>query len=124
MHSERLWIAVLAATFFLAGGAGGILFALRLDATESSGPFAAYHARLVRAYDLDEVGAKHLERVLAEYDREIEALRSRHIQSLEPELVQAGRTCRRRIRYIIPPDRLPEFDRLTGVSTVSPASPQ
>ena len=125
MSSERFWIAILAATAFLAGGAGGVLFGLRLDPREAPGPFAEYRQRLVSTYDLDPERAGRLRQILAAYDEEIEALKARHVHELEPELVDAGETCRQRIRrFVIPSTRHADFDAHAAGVEPPAASPQ
>ena len=114
MTSIRAWIAVLSMTSFLAGLAAGIWIAPGRGADES-GLFAAYAARLESTFDLDAEHARWLRTALSEYEAEIEDLRSRGAELIEPELVQAGKRCHDRIRkYVIPGDRRDEFDRLSG----------
>jgi len=115
MSSERLWILVLAAVSFLAGAAGGILYAVQLDPPRSSGPFAAYEEAFAEVFDLDRRRARDLHAVLDRYHGDLEELKARAVRDLEPELVQLGHTCRERIRkYVLAPDELDEFDRLCG----------
>jgi hypothetical protein len=122
MTSIRAWIAMLSATSFLAGLAAGIWVAPGSGAHES-GSFAAYAARLERAFDLDAERARWLRTALSEYEAEIEDLRSRGEELLEPELVQAGKRCHDRIRkYVIPGERRDEFDRLSGGQSLSTAA--
>ena len=125
MSSERLWVAILTATAFLAGLAGGVLVGLRLDPLETPGPFAEYRERLVDVFDLDQERDGRLRQILSSYDSEIEALKERHVRDLEPQLIVAGETCRQRIRrFVIPRERHGEFDRQAGGVAPLAASPQ
>jgi len=123
MNVERMWVAILALTSFLSGSAGGVLYSLHMNPQEQPGPFAAYEERLVQTFDLDEERASWLHGILERYDEEIEELKARHVRDLEPELVALGDTCRKRIRgWVVPPDRLAEFDRLAHGTAPLPSS--
>ena len=125
LASERLWVLVLAATTFLAGAAGGVLFGVGLHEDEPAGPLAAYRVRMAETFSLDEVGVDRLEEILAVYDQEIEALKARQLRALEPELIVAGETARERIRrYVIPADRLDDFDRWATPEPLAAPTPQ
>jgi hypothetical protein len=115
MESERLWALLLAVVCFLAGAAAGILFALSagIDRRVEAGPFAAYEALLVQRFDLDGTRRQDLHYFLDSYHGEVENLKARKVRALEPELIQAGQTCLSRIRrYVIPREKLGEFDAL------------
>ena len=126
MSIERLWVTILALTSFLAGSAGGLLYSLHLNPREQPGPFAAYEARMVETFELDDERALWLRGILDRYDEEIEELKARHARDLEPELVALGETCRKRIRsWVVPRERRAEFDRLAhGVGPLSPSRPE
>ena len=102
MSSVRLWILILALTSFLAGTAGGVLGARRLTPpAPERGPFADYAELLVEAHDLPRDRARNLRVILALYHDDLEELKSRQVESLEPEIVRAGLTCRRRISEFV-----------------------
>ena len=123
MSVERVWIAILALTSFLSGSAGGFLYSLHQNPEERPGAYSAYEERLVSTFQIDEERALWLRGILDRYDEEIEDLKARHVRDLEPELVALGETCRKRIRsWVIPTDRLDEFDRLArGTGQFPPA---
>ena len=80
---------------------------------------------MVTTFRLDAERAKLLHMAVASYEDEVEALKSRHVSELEPELAELGRTCRERIRtYVIPADRQSEFDRLAAGYPSSSGSPR
>ena len=113
MNSERLWIVILAVVSFLAGLAGGVLAARHLAPVPEAGTDSAYVRRFVEHFDLDAARTRDLAFVLEDYAKRVEDLKARHAADLEPELVEAGETCRERIRiYVLPPDRVAEFDRM------------
>jgi hypothetical protein len=117
MSSERFWVLMLALTSGLAGFAGGVLlsFWMHPRAQPQANAFAAYEARMVETFDLDEERASLLHLALASYEKDVEALKARYLRELEPELAELGRTCRERIRdHVIPDDGRPEFDRLAA----------
>ncbi|MEW6072752.1 MAG: hypothetical protein AB1726_09205 [Planctomycetota bacterium] len=116
MTSERLWIAILAAVCFLAGGAGGVLVGLELPRPEP-GPFAAFEERLAATFDLRRHERRVLRLALVQYRDEIEELKDRNVADCEAELVALGRECAGRIRqYVLPPERRAEFDtRIAGL---------
>ncbi len=98
MSSARLWILILALTSFLAGAAGGVLGARRFaPPAPDPGPFADYWELMVETYDLPPDRARNLRAILSLYHDDLEELKSRQVESLEPELVRIGLTCRRRI---------------------------
>lgn len=115
MSSERFWIVVLALTSFLVGLAAGFLVSLRRHPLVEPSPFAAYEARLVERFELDEERTRWLRRILASYDEDLEALKARHVRDMEDEFVEVGLACRDRIRrWVIPEERRQEFDRLAA----------
>ncbi len=127
MSSERFWIVLLAGTSFLAGLAGGVLlsFSLRLSPEPEPVRFAAYEARMVGTFQLDEKRERLLHLALASYDEEVEGLKARTLRELEPELAELGRTCRERIRhYVIPVERRVEFDRRAAGGSPEPTTPR
>jgi len=124
MSRERAWIVVLAITCFLAGVAGGIVFSVHRFAPPPSGPFADYHARMVREYGLDAEQSDKLGQILAAYDERLENLKSRQLRDLDSELVEAGDLCVERIcRYIVP-EHADEFRRQPGLPVGTPDSSQ
>lgn len=124
MSLERVWILILTTTSFLSGLAGGILFSIYRIPAERPGPFPAYEARLVQTYDLDEEHARWLHGILARFDADIDELKARHVHELEPELIKAGETCAERIRrWVIPPDRRNEFDRMARGTSPAASHP-
>lgn len=115
MHSERFWVVVLGGVCFLSGLAGGVLVAPRLDPSSESGPFAAYETRFAEEFGLDQEQRQDLRHVLARYLSDVEELKARQMDGLEPELVKLGLVCRDRIRkYVVPAERRSDFDRLAG----------
>ncbi|HED66631.1 MAG TPA: hypothetical protein ENJ09_13875 [Planctomycetes bacterium] len=120
MNSERFWILVLTATAFLAGAAGGFLFAIEAFPQGSSGPFASYRDRLAERYDLPPESRRRLAQILEVYDEEIERLKARQLESFDGELVKAGEDCLSRIEGhilapILTPDELAAFRRECGL---------
>ena len=116
MSSERLWVCLLALTFFLTGLAAGVLIAPGLSSERQRAawerPWGDYEARLTEDFDLDEERVRILRKALADYDEELERLKAEGVRALEPGRRDAGGRCLDRIRrYVIPPDQLIEFDR-------------
>jgi hypothetical protein len=125
VKSERLWVVVLSLTWLLVGAAGGMLFSLQRNPLHDAGPFSTYQARLVEAYELDEVNAGRLAEILAHYDQTIERLKARQAPEIDAELVQAGTECMDRIHdYIVPAERREEFRLLARGRFVPAASAQ
>ncbi len=124
MTRERVWIVVLAVTCFFAGVAGGVVFSVGRFAPEPSGPFADYHARMVRDYDLDAEQADKLGQILAAYDERLDSLKSRQLRDLDAELVEAGDRCVERICRFIVPERADEFRRGAGLQFGSSVTSQ
>ena len=113
--NTRLWTLLLVITTFLSGLAAGLLLAPRvLGPAEPPGPFAAYQAELVRAFDLRPKEARGLRAVLDNYHREIEQLKSRQLEPVQDELARLGLECRDRIRtHVLPPNRRGDFDLMS-----------
>lgn len=114
MTGLRGWIALLAATSFLAGLAGGVIlgFELRPEG-RASGPFADYEELLVRRFRLSPERSRGLHVVLDQYQRQIESLKDRNAAALEPELVRLGLNFRAVVRdTVLPAAAREEFDRL------------
>ena len=102
-----------------------MLFSLQRNPLYEMGPFSAYQARLVEAYDLDEVDAGRLAEILVHYDQAIERLKARQFPDLDAELVQAGTECMDRIHdYIVPEERREEFRLLARGRFLSGVSAQ
>jgi len=122
VSSVRLWILLLTAVSFLAGGAGGLLFGLEMSRPDPV-PFAAFADRFADEFDLDSRQRRILLMALREYDLELEELKSRSVaDELEEDLIRLGFECREHIRdYVLPEARLEEFD--TKVAGLFPDSP-
>ena len=120
MSQLRLWILLLAAVSFLAGGASGLVLAAELRPPERDrGAFADYRELLVARFDLSPERERGLRVILDRYQKDIEAVKSRQIDLIEDDLARLGLTCRQRIRdYVLPADRREEFSRLAdGLAT-------
>lgn len=115
MGSLRLWIVLLAAVSFLAGGASGLVLAAELRPPERDrGAFADYRELLVERFDLSPERERGLRVILDRYQKDIEACRSRQIDLIEEDLARLGLTCRQRIRdYVLPAEQREEFARLS-----------
>ena len=112
MSSERLWIALLAAVSFLAGGAGGMLVGLDMP-RPAPGPFAAFEEHLATTFELDARARRNLRQALIEYHEEEDRLKAKGVAVLDEELVASGRLCADRIReWVIPRTRREDFDRM------------
>ena len=120
-ESTRLWITVLVATSFLAGLAAGILFGLgiRPPAAER-GPFGDYEQRFAEHFDLSPERRRGLEYVMDAYHQQLERIKSRGIETKEPDLVQAGLQFREQLRdTVLPASQREEFDRLAALGNFS-----
>ncbi len=122
MNSVRLWILLLAVVSFLAGGAGGFLFGLEMPRSDPV-PFAAFAEPFADEFDLDSRERRILRMAMREYDLGLDELKSRIVaDELAEDLIRLGLECRAHIRdYVLPPDRLEEFD--TRVAGLFPDSP-
>jgi len=111
---SRLWILLLVATSFLAGGAGGVLVGLEIrPPAPAPGAFADYERLMVERFDLSEQRARGLRAVLDQYQRQIDRLKARNAAALEPELSKLGLTFRTVVRdTVLPADRREEFSRM------------
>ena len=115
MNSERTWIVILAAVCFLAGAAGGILWASSLQPAPDHGPYGDYISRCIDTFDLDAREARDLRYVLERYNSDVDELKAQYVREMEPELVKLGQVCRERIRkYVLPADQVEAFDRLSA----------
>lgn len=124
MSSERIWIVILAAVCFLAGAAGGILWATGLQPAPDHGPYGDFITRFATTFDLDVREARDLRYVLERYHGDVEELKAQYVREMEPELVQLGQVCRDRIRkYVLPPNQVEAFDRLCAGRPLDPALP-
>lgn len=127
MTGLRAWIVALALLCFGAGTAAGLLLSTRLRRPlPESGPFTAYQRDLTQAFDLSPERARLLAAVLASYQRELDAIKDRHMadymSAMEPALAERGRWYRELIRdKILPPDRRHEFDGPAFASVWTPA---
>lgn len=125
LKSERFWVLVLALTTFAAGLAAGVLLSLRLRPAEDAGPFAAYEARMIEAFDLDEERVKNLRYILQDYQEQIDALKESNIAALDPRLVKIGRDHRELIRtWVVPEHHRQQFDLWVGGQPVLPSTPK
>ena len=115
--SERLWVCLLAGVSFLAGAAGGILWALDRAPVREAAPFHGYETRLAREFDLNPEQRQDLRTILNLYHSNVEELKVRQMGGVEPELVKLGLTCRDRIRkWVLQPEERTRFDELSGAS--------
>ena len=74
----------------------------RVRLIASPRPYAAYEELLVERFEITEDRARALRAILELYHRDLEELKSRHMNELEPDLLRAGTTCRDRIqRYVL-----------------------
>jgi hypothetical protein len=113
MNSERLWVVILSLVSCLAGLALGWVTALEFDPVREIGPESAFEHRFREEFGLDETRARDLAFVLDSYRKDVEDLKARHVVELEPELIALGQRCREQIRtYVLPEDRVAEFDRM------------
>jgi len=115
----RLWVAALAATSFLAGGAGGLLVAetARGDVGPAR-PFEDYQRMFLGRFELSQERSRLFSELMRNYDGEIEDLQQRALEDsmaeLGPELNRLGLRYRDLIRnHVLPEARRPEFDRLS-----------
>jgi hypothetical protein len=109
----RAWILLLALVSFLAGLATGVVHERRSE--EPTGAFAAYRERLVREFDLAPARERGLALLLENFERELEALETRGLESLEPELVAIGERYQGWIReLVVPPSQWDRFDLMLG----------
>ena len=116
MRSERFWVVCLALVSFLAGGAGGILWAMDRVPVREARPWSGYVAQLSQEFDLSSEQREDLRKILKLYHDGVEELKVRQMGGAEPELIKLGRTCRDRIRKWVlarPEDRA-RFDELSG----------
>jgi hypothetical protein len=122
MKSERFWVLVLALTAFCAGLAGGVLLALQRHPVQESGPFAAYEAQMIAAFDLDEERVENLRWILQDYQERIDELKERNLARLDPDLVKLGRDHRELVRtWVVPEHHRQEFDLWVGGLPVLPS---
>ncbi|MFN0242667.1 MAG: hypothetical protein ACKVWV_07215 [Planctomycetota bacterium] len=118
MTNLRLWVLVLALVSFGVGLASGTWFAASLlRPTPDRGPFDDYEARLVAEFQLSPERAQLLHVVLANYHKEIEEIKDRHMaaytSAMEPELAERGRYYRGLIQTrVLPQDQRAKFERL------------
>jgi len=109
----RAWILLLALVSFLAGLATGVVHERRSEAP--TGAFAAYRERLVREFDLSPARERGLALLLENFERELEALETRGLETLEPELVAIGERYQGWIReLVVPPSQWDRFDLMLG----------
>ncbi len=121
MSSLRLWLVILAAICFLAGFSGGVLAGPLFEEPATPRPFAAYEEHLIANFDLSGEERQHLRFLLDRYHQDIESLKAQYVDELEPELIELGLSCRDLIRkYVLPPERVEEFDRLAGGNPPTP----
>lgn len=114
MSSLRGWILLLSIVSFLAGLMAGVLFARRLaPPVVDPGPFADYRARLSESFELSPTRQQALGLVLDLYHRDLEAVKSKYLPEMEPELVKVGLAYRDTIRdRVLPPEQRARFDEL------------
>ena len=123
VRSERLWVAVLTLTVFCAGLAAGVLLSFRRHPLQEARPFAGYEARLTETFDLDEERVTNLRYILQDYEDQIDALKERNIDALDPELVKIGLDHRELIRtWVVPAHHRQQFDLWVGGLPVLPRS--
>lgn len=112
MNILHLWITLLALVAGLAGFAAGELHAGG-EAATSTARFRHYADRMTATFDLSPDRERAMRILLDRYERDLEDLKSRHLSSLEPELVRLGDTYRDLIRdKVLPEDRRIDFDVL------------
>ncbi len=115
MKSERLWALVLALTAFCAGLAAGVLLSFGRQPVLAARPFAGYEARLTETFGLDEKRVENLRYILRDYEDQIDALKERNIDALDPELVRIGLDHRDLIRtWVVPERHRQQFDLWVG----------
>lgn len=118
MKDLRLWMVVLAASFFLAGTATGLLMGERRRGGErSTKPFADYVELLTEHFQLEPERRALLEEIMRFYAEDIEETQRQHHAALAPhlkdEIEQHGKRCRERIRnQLLDADERAEYHRL------------
>ena len=123
MGSERFWIVCLAVVCFLAGAAGGILWALDRAPVREATPYRGYVAQLSQEFQLNPEQREDLRKILKLYHDGVEELKVRQMKGGETELIKLGLTCRDLIRkwVLVQPEDRARFDELTGANA-SPTS--
>lgn len=124
MKDLRLWIIVLAASFFLAGTATGLLMGERRRGEErSTKPFADYVDLLTDHFQLEPKRRALLEEIMRIYAEDIEKTQRLHEEALAPQLVEDlelyGKRCRERIR-----NQLLDADERAEYHSLALGSPQ
>jgi hypothetical protein len=123
MNGAKPWIVALVLLTFLSGTVSGWLLANRMRPVRPDHLMADYETRLIAAFELDETQRQDLRFVLDRYEKDLYDLEARYLrETMEDDLVELGnRTFDRIRRYVIPAERLAEFDALAaGISVPSP----
>jgi hypothetical protein len=112
MKPLNFWILLLSFVSGLAGFAAGEL--RHTGPVEASkGRFGPYCDRMVVEFDLSDDRERNLKYLLDRFERELDDLKSRHLSTLEPELVAIGGKYRDLIRdRVLPEDKRRAFDEL------------
>jgi hypothetical protein len=114
MKPLHFWIILLTLVSGLAGFAAGEL--LHSGPVEvSRGRFGPYCDRMVTEFGLSSDHERNLLYLLDRYERELDDLKSRHLSTLEPELVAIGSKYRDLIRdRVLPEGKRRAFDELAA----------
>lgn len=123
MSSPRLWVLILFAVAFLAGGGAGFVLAERARGEVATPtPFGEFERAFVQEFELDPERQRLLAGLLDHYNREAQAVGDRYAADfraskegagMELELQSAGLEYRGLIRdQLLPDDQRPKFDRL------------
>jgi hypothetical protein len=119
----HVWVAALALTNFLAGGAGGLLLSREIHPDyQAQGPFEDYQRTFLARFELSPERTRLFDALLRNYDKEIEDVRQEALETsmveMEPRLISLGLRYRDMIRnHVLPLDQRDEFDRLAVAST-------
>ena len=118
MTALRAWIALLAATLFLAGLATGLLVGeLRHRSDPPAGSLADYRELLSDRLALDPERERLLHELLRNYEIDVRRVQDRHTarvaSAMEPELRALGQRYQNLIRTrLLDPERRERFDLL------------
>ena len=118
MNNPKLWVLILALVSFAGGVAGGTWFTAHLyREAPTPGVFAEYEQNLARAFELSPERTRLLHVVLANYQKEIDEIKDRHMAdfmtAMEPELSSRGRYYRDLIQgRVLPDSQRSRFDLL------------
>ena len=113
MNRTAFWVCLLALLAFLTGGViHALLVSWGQPAHSLEGPFADYERRFAAAFDPEGDQLRLLRKIFLAYQSDVDRVKNRYADVMEPELRAAGVRAEERLLRILTPEQRSRYERL------------